>query len=205
MSDKLKVFASRVSTPLVLYSRGSLADSLLQLSFVLALLSLNLVLRGFSVSLIWLLYVRWRRLDFSRWPNLACRRNFARWRSTLFCGSVELASSINIPQWHFTKVHSRGIGNKNKYNSQEQVKTTLMPQSLRATIGPLQENRGSTTFPLRQWNLGNLTLQTCLSITRDFSACIVLSHGSMMLPPRQPWLLLLKCTFWTHGCFVRNI
>ena len=34
-------------------------------------------------------------------------------------------------------------------------------QSLRAGIGPLQ-------FSLRHWNLRNLTLQTCLSITREF-------------------------------------
>ena len=41
------------------------------------------------------------------------------------------------------------------------------------------------SFPLRHWNLRNLTLQQeCyLTSTRAFS---VLSHGSIMLPPRQP-------------------
>ena len=39
------------------------------------------------------------------------------------CGKIdELASSINIPQWHLIKEHSRRIGNKNKYNLQKQVK-----------------------------------------------------------------------------------
>ena len=45
--------------------------------------------------------------------------------------------------------------------------------------------RQLTSFPLRHWNLRNLTLQQeCyLTSTRAFS---VLSHGSIMLPPRQP-------------------
>ena len=48
---------------------GSLADSLLQLSFVLALLCLNSVSKGFSVSLIALCLLRC--LDLARWPSLA--------------------------------------------------------------------------------------------------------------------------------------
>ena len=41
---------------------------------------------------------------------------FARWSSTLLAHwpIVELASSINIPQWHLTKARSRRIANKNK-------------------------------------------------------------------------------------------
>ena len=56
-----------------LLSCGSLANSLLQLSFVLALLWLNSVWRGFSVSLI-----AWRCLDLARWPNLTHWPSLAR-------------------------------------------------------------------------------------------------------------------------------
>ena len=102
-----------------LLSCGLLANRLLQLSFVLALLWLNSVWSGFSVSLFRLLYVRWRPLDLARWPNLADWPSFAQWPSTLLARwpIVELASLINIPRWHLTKVgtkvHSRRIGNKN--------------------------------------------------------------------------------------------
>ena len=41
--------------------------------------------------------------------------------------------------------------------------------------------RQSTSFPVRHWNLRNLTLQARLSFTRDFSACTLLSHSSIML------------------------
>ena len=51
LCDKLRVFVSRIfRTPLL--SCGSLADSLLQLSFVLALLRLNSVIRDFLVTTI---------------------------------------------------------------------------------------------------------------------------------------------------------
>ena len=78
LRDKLKVFVSPISPP---YSRVGYwpAESLLQLSFVLALLWFNSVQRGFSVSLLWLLHVRWRRLDLARWPNLALWSSFAPW------------------------------------------------------------------------------------------------------------------------------
>ena len=58
----------------------------------------------------------------------------------------------------------------------------LMPQSLRATIGRKTIDLFST---LRRWNLRNLTLQQeCyLTSTRDFFRN---THGSLMLPPRQP-------------------
>ena len=66
------VCISHFSPPLL--SCGSLADCLLQLSFILALLWLNWIQRGFSVSLFWLLFVRGRRLDLARRPNFAhCR------------------------------------------------------------------------------------------------------------------------------------
>ena len=61
----------------------------------------------------------------------------------------------------------------------------LTAHSLRAKIGPFQANR-----PLFHYVVGisgilpynrNGTLQTFLS-----SACTVLSHGSIMLSPRQP-------------------
>ena len=81
-----------------LLSCGSLADSLLQLSFAL----------GFSFSLIALCL-----LASSGFGTLA---EFGTVASTLLARwpIVELASSINIPQWHLTKVQSRRIGNKNK-------------------------------------------------------------------------------------------
>ena len=64
-----------------------------------------------------------------------------------------------------------------------------MPQSLRATIGPLQDNR-----PLFHYVVGisgilpynrNVTLQHFSRSLENFSARTVLSHGSMMLPPRK--------------------
>ena len=62
----------------------------------------------------------------------------------------------------------------------------LTSQSLRAAIGPLQ-------FSLRHWNLTNLTLHSGMLPYKHasrsleiFSANIVLSHGSIMLPPHQP-------------------
>ena len=111
MCEELRVFVTCIFCCIFL-SWGSLADSLLQLSFVLALLWLNSVYRGFSVSLFSLLYVRWRCLDLARWTNWAHWSSFARWPSTLLAHwpIVELASSTNIPQWHLTKVHSRRIG-----------------------------------------------------------------------------------------------
>ena len=57
-----------------------------------------------------------------------------------------------------------------------------MPQSPRATIGRKTIDLFST---LRHWNFRNLTLQQeCyLTSTRDFFRN---THGSIMLPPRQP-------------------
>ena len=110
MCEELRVFVTCIFCCIFL-CWGSLADSLLHLSFVLALLWLNSVYRGFSVSLFSLLHVRWRCLDLARWTNWAHWSSFARWPSTLLARwpIVELASSINIPQWHLTKVHSRRI------------------------------------------------------------------------------------------------
>ena len=47
------------------------------------------------------------RLYLARWPNLAHGPSFARWPSTLLPRwlIVELASSINIPQWHLKYTH----------------------------------------------------------------------------------------------------
>ena len=66
--------------------------------------------------------------------------------------------------------------------------------------------RQMTSFPLRHWNLTNLTLQQeCyLTNTRAFFPP-VLSHGSIMLPPRQPrvfarlslWQLMWIATWGT--------
>ena len=128
------------------------------------------------------------------WPNLAHWPRFARWPSTLLARwpIVKLASSLKTPQWHLTKVYSRRIGNKNKKkNLQKQVKITLHRQSeprrLDATISAGYDwsvARQSTSFPLRHWSLRNPTLQTG-TLQTCFSACTVLSHGSIMLPPRQ--------------------
>ena len=90
---------SYFSPPLL--SCGSLADRLLQLSFVFSFALIEFSLKWFlSFFLFRLLYVRWRRLDLARWPNLAHWPSFARWPSTLLARwpIVELASSINIPQ-----------------------------------------------------------------------------------------------------------
>ena len=49
-------------------------------------------------------------------------------------------------------------------------------------IGPLQ-------FSQRHWSLRNLTLHSGIlpyKSLKIFSACTVLSHGSIMLPPHQP-------------------
>ena len=59
----------------------------------------------------------------------------------------------------------------------------------------------STSIPLRHWNLRNLTLLTFLSNTRDFSACTLLSHGSIMLPLRSLEALL----GWLVGSYCNNI
>ena len=53
----------------------------------------------------------------------------------------------------------------------------LTSQSLRGTIGPLQDTE-LIPYPLRHRNLRNLTLQT-LELFPP-------THGSIMLPPRQP-------------------
>lgn len=100
---------------------------------------------------------------------------------------VELASSINIPQWHLTKVQSRRIGNK------KQIKLTKTGESdgfLTSTWSQLHsmnakagEHRRSEPCGLdvtisaifttslesqeSYLTLRNLTLQTDLSITRD--------------------------------------
>ena len=57
-------------------------------------------------------------------------------------------------------------------------------QSLQAVIGSLQ-------FSWYHWNLKNLTLHSYLTLLsykslEIFSACTVLSHGSIMLPHHQP-------------------
>ena len=60
----------------------------------------------------------------------------------------------------------------------------LMPQSLRATIGPLQGNQ-----PLFQYVIGISGILPYKHVSRSleiFSACTVLSRGSAMLPPLQP-------------------
>ena len=89
----------------------SLVDSLLQLSFVLALLSLNSVLKGFSVSLIALCPLRC--LDLARFGTL-------RWPSTVLARwpIVELASSINFPLTMDTHFYSNGhpVGTKTDFN-----------------------------------------------------------------------------------------
>ena len=104
--------------------------------------------------------------------------------------------AINIPQWHLlTKVLTLRIGNKKNKNLQKQVKIKFfLPQTwsqlrsmtmndkaaehrwsqpcgLDITISACYDwsvTRQSTSLPLRHWNLRNLTLQTCLSITWDF-------------------------------------
>ena len=55
----------------------------------------------------------------------------------------------------------------------------LTSQSLRGTIGPLQDTE-LIPYPLRQRNLRNLTLQQECYLT------FPPSHGSMMLLPHQP-------------------
>ena len=122
-------------------------------------------------------YARWRFPDLARWPSLAG------WPSTLLARwpIVELASSINTPQWHLTKVHSHRIENKNKKLTKAgenylnlfltSAHRRSQPCGLDVRISARYDwsvVRRSTSFPLRHWNLRNLTLQTCLSITRDF-------------------------------------
>ena len=147
-----------------------------------------------------MLYIRWCRLDLARWPNLAYWLSFKWWPSTvLACWPiVELASSINIPQWHFTKVHSRRIGNKNKHNSQEQVKTTLMPQSLHAMIGLLQDTQ-LISFPQHHWNVRNLTLQQECYLTK-----MSLNHSRIFLPAQYMYfrtaLMLPPCSLAIINC-----
>ena len=116
---------------------------------------------------------------------------------------VELASSINIPQWHLTKVNSRIIGNKNKRNLQKQVKITLHqhgrsePCGLDATISPRYDwsvarqstSLYSTTSLESQGSYLTTGILPYEHISRSleiFSACTMLSHNSIMLPPRQP-------------------
>ena len=71
------------------------------------------------------------------------------------------------------------------------------PRGFHATISARYDwsvARQSTSFPLRHWNLRNLSLQQESYLTNTvvfrsleiFSACTVLSYGSIMLPPRQP-------------------
>ena len=67
----------------------------------------------------------------------------------------------------------------------------LTSQSLRATIGPLQANRSLLHYVIGISGIlpynRNVTLQTL----ELFSPCTVLSHGSIMLPPRQPRIFAL--------------
>ena len=64
------------------------------------------------------------------------------------------------------------------------------PGGLYATIFVLYDwfvARQSTSFPLRHWNLKNLTKIKHVSRSLEiFSACTVLLHSSIMLPPHQP-------------------
>ena len=125
---------------------------------------------------------------------------------------VELTSSINIPQWHLTKVRSCRIENKNKYSTYKGSCVALTFRTMRAWCHNLcalrLAERQLTSFPLRHWNLRNLTLQQeCyLTNTRDF---FCRSHSSIMLPPRQPCVFallarwqLFRCCLWLIYCLV---
>ena len=76
----------------------------------------------------------------------------------------------------------------------DQRYAALMLQSLRVMLRLVR-----CKLPLRHWNLRNLTLQQECYLTTGmlpykhssraleiFTAYTVLSHGSIMLPPRQP-------------------
>ena len=87
-----------------LLSCRSLADSLLQLSFLIASALIQFNLKRFLSFFDCFMPagVVSGSVDLSRWPSLA------RWPSTLLARwpIVELANSINILQWHLTKLHS---------------------------------------------------------------------------------------------------
>ena len=107
------------------------------------------------------------------WVFLAIISHF----NELFTKKIdEPASSINIPQWHLINEHSRRIGNKNKYNLQKQVKSTLHwqpePCRLDVTISAHYDwfiARQSTSFSPLHWNLRNLTLQLGILPHKDVS------------------------------------
>ena len=102
--------------------------------------------------------------------------SLARWPSTLLAGwpIVDLASSINIPQWDLTKVHSRRIGNKpkKKENLQKQVKITnhrrSEPWRLDVTISALRLVRRKTIDLVKNHIIGILWILPYKHVSRSF-------------------------------------
>ena len=77
----------------------------------------------------------------------------------------------------------------------------LTPQFLRATIGPLKDNR-PLKDPLRHWNLRNLTLQIFLSNTRDFGclhSTFARLYNAAALPASRLCLAGLIGNYWQGG------
>ena len=68
----------------------------------------------------------------------------------------------------------------------DQRYAALTLQSLRVTIGPLQASTTSLESRESYLTAGMLPYNIPLEHSRFFTAYTVLSHGSIMLPPRQP-------------------
>ena len=112
---------------------------------------------------------------------------------------------MNLPNRFCVAVHLFSSGSqlttkcgKNK-KSGDQNHAALTSQSLRAVIGPLQ-------FSLCHWNLRNLSLHSGILPYKSleiFSACTVLSHGSIMLQPHQPRVFARLARWQLSLCFMR--
>ena len=83
-----------------------------------------------------------------------------------------------------------------------QIHAGLMPESLRATIGPLQDNRPIFHYVIEISRiLPYIHLLPYKHVSRsleNFSACTVLSRGSIMIPPRRP-RVFARLARWQKG------
>ena len=124
---------------------------------------------------------RWRHLDLAHWPS------FARWPSTLLVhwSIIQLASSINIPQWQLTHVELEIEQIALTTAGENYVASTI--RTTRACCHNLCAlrlvERQLTSFPYVIRISGILPCNRNVTQTLE---CTVLSHGSIMLPPSQP-------------------